>query len=398
MAVLTDMFGEAFANFDPYRVPSPCYVINRAQLIRNLKALAAIGREADVRILLALKAFSCFHVADEIGHYLDGTAASGLYEARLGRSRFPGEVHTFAPGLKQADIPDLVEVCDHLILNSLNQYKRFRNDLGKGKDCTLGLRVNPGHREVDNPLYDPAAPWSRLGVPLEALTPEDLAPFHSLHVHALCDHGLDAFARLLAALEDRAGHLLKAVEAVNLGGGLLMTEDGFPRARLIRTLHDFRARTGLAVYLEPGTAVVRHAGALITEVLDTSRTGGNVAILDASATCHSPDIIETPYTPDIMGTDAIDRDNADDCADDEGVWRLGGPTCLAGDIFGTYRMATPPKAGDRLMVLDQAYYTMVKSTTFNGTPLPSIAIWDPAEDRVDVIRSFDYTDFESRLG
>jgi carboxynorspermidine decarboxylase len=388
----------AFAEFDPTRVPSPCYVINRAQLIRNLEALKAIGREADVRILLALKAFSCFHVADDIGRYLDGTAASGLYEARLGKTRFKGEVHTFAPGLKQADLPELLELSDHLILNSLSQYRRFQETLDKAHGCALGLRVNPGHREVDNPLYDPAAPWSRLGVPVEKLTTEDLTPFDSLHVHALCDHDLDAFARLLAAFEDKARHLFGAVEAINLGGGLLMTEEDFPKDRLVRLLTGFRARTGLAVTLEPGTAVVRHAGALVTEVLDTTRTGGNVAILDASATCHSPDIIEAPYTPIIAGTDPIGRTRADEFAGEHDVWRLGGPTCLAGDIFGTYRMTTPPRAGDRLVILDQAYYTMVKSTTFNGMPLPSIAIWDPDDDRVEVVRAFGYADFEDRLG
>jgi len=388
----------AFAEFDPSRVPSPCYVINRAQLIRNLEALSTIGREADVRILLALKAFSCFHMADDIGHYLDGTAASGLYEARLGRSRFRGEVHTFVPGLKQEDLSELLESSDHLILNSLSQYRRFQETLGNAKGCALGLRVNPGHREVDNPLYDPAAPWSRLGVPVKKLTTEELAPFHSLHVHALCDHDLDAFARLLAAFEDKARHLFKAVDAINLGGGLLMTEEGFPKDRLVRILKEFRARTGLAITLEPGTAVVRHAGALITEVLDTSRTGGNVAILDASATCHSPDIIETPFTPDVMGAEALERDEADAFTNAADVWRLGGPTCLAGDIFGTYRMATPPRARDRLVILDQAYYTMVKSTTFNGMPLPSIAIWDPDDDKVEVVRAFDYADFEGRLG
>lgn len=390
-----------FARFDPARVPSPCYVIDLERLDENLRRLAWLKQAAGVKVLLALKAFSGFRLADRIGAVLDGTAASGLFEARLGRTRFGGEVHTYAPGLRGAHLDELVAYSDHLVLNSLGQYRRFADRLA-GTDCELGLRLNPGHREVENLLYDPCAPWSRLGAPLADLTREDLAPFSGLHVHGLCDHGFEPFARLLRAVEAAIGPLRGAVNWINLGGGVLMTEDGFPLERLAEALRGFKARTGLEVYLEPGTAVVLNAGALVAEVLDTARVQGNVAVLDASATCHAPDVIEARYTPDLLGGEALPR-ALDDAATaraaaDPAVWRLGGPTCLAGDVFGTYRMARAPRVGQRLMFLDLAYYTMVKSTTFNGTPLPSIAHWDPRADRVDIARRFDYADFETRLG
>lgn len=390
-----------FARFDPARVPSPCYVIDLERVDENLRRLAWLKRAAEVRILLALKAFGGFALAERIGAALDGTAASGLYEARLGRTRFGGEVHTYAPGLKAEHLAELVSYSDHLILNSLGQHARFADRLA-GAPCDLGLRVNPGHREVENPLYDPCAPWSRLGVPAGRLTRADLAPFRGLHVHGLCDHGFEPFARFLAAVERAVAPLAPAVEWVNLGGGMLITQDGFPLDALAEALAGFKARTGLAVYLEPGTAVVLEAGALVAEVLDTARAQGNVAVMDASATCHAPDVIEAPYTPDLLGAEtlprALDEAATARAAGDPAVWRLGGPTCLAGDVMGTYRMARPPRAGDRLVFLDLAYYTMVKATTFNGTPLPSIALWDPRTDKVEIVRRFDYADFEARLG
>ena len=386
----------AFAQFDPARVPSPCHVLDLARLEDNLRLLKRVADESDVKVLLALKAFSCFAVADLVARYLSGTAASGLYEARLGKTRFGGETHAYAPGLKEHDIGEMLTYADHLVLNSLGQWQRFRNRLSADPGLGIGLRVNPGHNEVANPLYDPCAPWSRLGVPAAALQPDDLEGMSGIHIHALCDNDYPAFDRMLAAVEENCGHLFGAIEWINLGGGLLITEHGFPVETLIARLADFRQRTGLAVYLEPGTAVALHAGALVAEVLDRSSNVGEIAILDTSATCHMPDVIEAPFTPDVIGAQTLPRETAADAARTD-IVRLGGPTCLAGDVIGTYRFDRPPEVGDRLIFLDVGYYTMVKATTFNGTPLPSLALWDSRTDALKIVRAFSYEDFERRL-
>ena len=386
-----------FERFDPSRVPSPCYVIDLARLEDNLRLLKSLGERAGIEILLALKAFSFSAAGDLVSRYLSGTAASGLYEARLGRERFGGAVHTYAPGLSAGNIDGILHYSDHLILNSLDQWRRFEQRLRTADGVAYGLRVNPGHSEVAQPLYDPCGPWSRLGVPAADLEARDLAPFSGIHVHALCDHGFDAFDRLLAAVEANCGHLFGAIDWINLGGGLLITDDVFPLERLVERLSGFRQRTGLKVYLEPGTAVALHAGALVAEVLDIAWNGAPVAILDASATCHMPDVIEAPFTPELLGAEALARAMPAEAAG-ANVMRLGGPTCLAGDVIGTYRFQTMPQIGDRLIFLDLAYYTMVKNTTFNGTPLPAIATWDARTDALQIVREFGYEDFERRLG
>ena len=386
-----------FERFDPSRVPSPCYVIDLARLEDNLRLLKSLGERAGIEILLALKAFSFSAAGDLVSRYLSGTAASGLYEARLGRERFGGAVHTYAPGLSAGNIDGILHYSDHLILNSLDQWRRFEQRLRTADGVAYGLRVNPGHSEVAQPLYDPCGPWSRLGVPAADLEARDLAPFSGIHVHALCDHGFDAFDRLLAAVEANCGHLFGAIDWINLGGGLLITDDVFPLERLVERLSGFRQRTGLKVYLEPGTAVALHAGALVAEVLDIAWNGAPVAILDASATCHMPDVIEAPFTPELLGAEALARAMPPGAAG-ANVMRLGGPTCLAGDVIGTYRFRTMPQIGDRLIFLDLAYYTMVKNTTFNGTPLPAIATWDARTDALQIVREFGYEDFERRLG
>ncbi len=385
-----------FVNFDPFRVPSPCYVIDIAKLEENLRLLAEVSAKADAKVLLALKAFSCFAVADMIGGFLHGTAASGLWEARLGRTRFQGEVHSFAPGLKQDHLAEITSLSDHLIFNTLEQWTRFKPKLGMGDDCAYGLRINPRHSEAENPLYDPCASWSRLGSPIPSLADADLEGLTGFHVHALCDQGFEPFDRLLAATETKAGSLLEQMRWLNLGGGQLITAAAFDRAALIGRLRDLRRRTELDLYLEPGTAVALNAGALVTQVLDTFWNDGHVAVMDTSATCHMPDVIEAPYTPALLGADTVDRDEDMDPKNDR-VVRVGGPTCLAGDVIGTYRFESAPKVGERRLFLDQAYYTMVKATTFNGTPLPSIALWDPRTDDVRVVKQFGYEDFEGRL-
>ena len=383
---------KAFESFDTSRVPSPCYVVDMRALGENLRLLGEVSRDGGVRTLMALKAFSCFAVADCVSGHLQGTAASGLYEARLGKSRFHGEVHAYVPGLKSGQVAEILDYADVLILNSLEQWRRLRGELrGVGRE-RLGLRINPNYSQVSNPLYDPCAPCSRLGVPVETLGVDDVREFSGLHVHALCEQGYESFDRLLAVVEEKAASLLPAVDWINLGGGVLITEAGFDVGRFVERLADFCRRTGLRVYLEPGAAVVWEAGGLVGEVLDCSRRGDSyAAILDCSATCHLPEVVEAGYVPGIR--EALAADGGEGC-----LVHLGGPTCLAGDRFGAYRFAEPPRAGDRLLILDAAYYSMVRSTTFNGTPLPAIALWYPEEDRVDLVREFSYDDFERRCG
>lgn len=385
-----------FAGLDAARLPSPCFVIDLARLERNLRILADIGEAAGVKMLLALKAFACFAVADLIGDYLDGTAASGLWEARLARTRFRGEVHSFAPGLKARDLAEIEALSDRLVFNTASQWQRFAPGLRGDGRCRYGIRLNPRHSEVETPLYDPCAPGSRLGVPAEMLGEMPRSGLSGALVHALCDQGFDPFDRLLAATEDAFGGLLAELDWINLGGGQLLTAPDYPVERLVRRLCDFRTRTGLEVFLEPGTAVALEAGALVAEVVDTGWNEGHFAVLDGSATCHMPDVIEAPYTPEVLGAEIVEAKGEAEPRDPR-VITLGGPTCLAGDIIGTYRFARPPAIGERLVVLDQAYYTMVKTTTFNGTPLPAIALWDPRSDDIRIVRRFDYEAFESRL-
>ncbi|OXT02692.1 hypothetical protein B7H23_07350 [Notoacmeibacter marinus] len=415
-----------FHRFDPASVPSPCLVIDTARLEENGRRLARLRNEAGCKVLLALKAFALPACAPIIDRYLDGTAASGLWEARLGREAFAGEVHTYAPGLKPGDLPEMVANTDALIFNSLSQYRRFAPLLAEtdgAERLHLGLRINPRHQEVENALYDPAGPWSRLGIDGLALSTEDLAPFSFLHIHALCDHGFDAFARMVGAIEDRLGHLFQAVEEINLGGGVLWTDDDFPLDEAIAFLKDFQARTGLRVTLEPGTAVALHAGAMIGEVLDVMTAdqgvGAPVIVTDLSATCHMPDALEAPFTPECLvavsgkvdagfpsGTatgrlevaETLPRTLRPNEVNDPNIARVGGPTCLAGDTIGTYRFAELPSIGDRLVFTDLGYYTTVKSTTFNGTPLPAIALWDSEAGMVQKVREFGWRDFAERLG
>ncbi len=380
-----------FADFDAARVPSPCFVIDLVRLEENLRILKRIADAADVKVLMALKAFSCFAVADLIGDYLSGTAASGLWEARLGATRFKGEVHTYAPGLKPGQLDELCGLSDHIIFNSLNQLERFGGAVADKGAGGPGLRVNPQHSEAEVPLYDPCAPGSRLGVTAGQLGEADMSGISGFHVHALCDQGYAPFDRLLAATETAFGGWFGDIEWINLGGGQLITAKDYATTLLVERLATLRQRTGLQVYLEPGTAVALNAGALVGEVLDCGWNDGPFAVLDCSATCHMPDVIETPYTPELLGGQVVDDPGGHDAL------RLCGPTCLAGDIIGTYRMASPPEPGDRVVLLDQAYYTMVKATTFNGTPLPAIALWDLRADTVEVIRRFGYESFEGRL-
>lgn len=381
-----------FLKFDPHRVPSPCFVVDEFVLESNLQILAGVQRDAEARVLLALKAFSMFSAAGLIKRHLHGVAASGLWEAKLGREEFGGEVHVYSPAFSPDDLSQILTLADHVVFNSPEQWLRYRDyaltALQERPSLRFGLRINPQHSEGTNPLYDPCAPCSRLGSVRAALDGLDFTGISGLHFHTLCEQGLEPLQRTVAAVENRFGDLFGKLDWINFGGGHLITAADYDVAGLIGFVSDFRKRTGLEVYLEPGEAIALNAGVLVTEVLDIVRNDKQLAIVDASATCHMPDVIEAPYRPEILG------------AQDQGggnVYRIGGPTCLAGDVVGDYGFDRPLEIGQRLLIEDQAYYTMVKSSTFNGMKLPAIALWNSETDALDVIRTFTYSTFRDRL-
>jgi len=379
-----------FARFDLNRVPSPCFVVDEVAIERNLSILADVAKQSGAHVLLALKAFSMFATAPLVNKYLSGVCASGLYEARLGREKYAGEVTTYCAGFKAADLDEIIHLSDHLIFNTPSQHQRFASQVQAARDAgetiSLGLRINPEHSEGWNPKYDPAAQCSRLGTPISKVSAADLIGIDGLHMHTLCEQGFEPLKRTWDAVEDRLGPWLKNMKWLNLGGGHHITKPDYDRAGLIALIQHIKETYGVAVYLEPGEACALHAGILVGEVLDVANNDMPLAITDISATCHMPDVIEAPYRPDLLGEVA------------EGTtYRLGGPSCLAGDVIGDYTPAQELAPGDRIAFLDQAHYSMVKTNTFNGVPLPAIALWNSDTDDLRMIREFTYEDFLERL-
>ncbi len=383
----------AFRQFDPQRVPSPCFVVDVAAVEENLKILNRVQRESGAKVLAALKAFSCWRLGDLTARYLSGTCASGLHEARLGREYYGGEVHTYSAAFRESDLKEILEITDHVVFNSFSQWARFR-DLAlaaqrRRPELRFGLRINPEHSEGEVPLYDPCAPGSRMGVPASRFEPELLEGISGLHFHTLCEQDLPPLERTVRAVEEKFGPWLEQMEWVNFGGGHHITQPGYQVDALIELVKDFSERHRVQVYLEPGEAVAIHTGVLVAEVLDITWNQLDQAILDTSATCHMPDTLEMPYRADIF-----DAGQPGALAH---TYRLGGMTCLAGDVMGDYSFAEPLKVGQRLMFDDMSHYTMVKTSTFNGIPLPSIALWDSRTNELEVIRQFGYEDFKTRL-
>lgn len=374
------------------QLPTPCYVIDEKKLKENLQILKEIREEAGCKILLAQKAFSCFYEYPLIGRYLDGTTASGLYEARLGKEEMGKENHVFAPAYKDADIKELGEICDHIIFNSFAQLRRHKDAvLGK----SLGLRINPEcSTQGDHAIYDPCAPGSRLGVTKEVFVreievePELFDALDGLHFHTLCEQNADDLAKTLEAVEDRFGPWLSKIKWLNMGGGHHITRDDYDRKLLIKCIKHIRDIYGVEVYLEPGEAIALNAGYLVTEVMDIVENGLSVLILDASAACHMPDVLEMPYRPPLK-----DSGNAGEKAF---TYRLSSCTCLAGDVIGDYSFDKQIHVGDKLYFQDMAIYSMVKNNTFNGIPLPGIAVMKEDGD-CELIRTFGYGDFKGRL-
>ena len=374
------------------QLPTPCYVIDEKKLKENLQILKEIREEAGCKILLAQKAFSCFYEYPLIGRYLDGTTASGLYEARLGKEEMGKENHVFAPAYKDADIKELGEICDHIIFNSFAQLRRHK-DVVSGK--SLGLRINPEcSTQGDHAIYDPCAPGSRLGVTKEVFVreteeePELFDALDGFHFHTLCEQNADDLAKTLEAVEEKFGPWLSKIKWLNMGGGHHITRDDYDRKLLIKCIKHIRDTYGVEVYLEPGEAIALNAGYLVTEVMDIVENGLSVLILDASAACHMPDVLEMPYRPPLK-----DSGNAGEKAF---TYRLSSCTCLAGDVIGDYSFDKQIYVGDKLYFQDMAIYSMVKNNTFNGIPLPGIAVMKEDGD-CEIIRTFGYEDFKGRL-
>ena len=385
--MMTTQAGDAgaFRDFDLSRVPSPCFVVDEKAVERNLSILKDVADRSGAHVLSALKAFSMFSLAPLVRQYLGGTCASGVFEARLGREEYGGEVATFCAGYKDQDMAEILDLSDHVIFNSPAQKDRFLAQ-AQAAGVQVGLRINPEHSEGEIPKYDPCAPCSRLGTPVSLLSAEIMAGVDGIHMHTLCEQGFDPLARTWAAVEAKLAPYLPNLKWVNFGGGHHITRADYDREALIAFLKEVQAKHDVAVYLEPGEAVALDAGILVGEILDLPINDMPLAITDVSATCHMPDVIEAPYRPALMGE-----------ADTGTTYRLGGPSCLAGDVVGDYTWDAPLEIGQRFAFLDQAHYSMVKTNTFNGVPLPTIALWNSETDALKIVKQFGYEDFKERL-
>jgi carboxynorspermidine decarboxylase len=370
-------------------VPSPCFVVDEAALARNLSILARVKRETGCRILLALKAFAMHSVFPLLKDSLDGTCASSLFEARLSAQHFGGEVHTFSAAYGDAEFHDILKYSSTVIFNSFAQWQRFSPVIRKsGKPIACGLRVNPEHSEAPAALYDPCAPGSRLGIRRPDFEGRSIEGITGLHFHTLCEQNADALERTLAAFEKRFGEFLTDMSWVNFGGGHHITRNDYDVDLLCRLIGRIRDTYGLTVYLEPGEAVTLNAGVLVATVLDVVRNDMDIAILDASAATHMPDVLEMPYRPGVAGAGLP--------GEKPHTYRLAGPSCLAGDVIGEYSFDAPLVVGSKVILLDMAHYTMVKTNMFNGINLPAIGRLDAA-GRFHPVREFGYQDYVSRL-
>ena len=373
-------------------VPTPSYVVDEAKLIKNLEILKQIMEETGCKILLAQKCFSMFSVYPLIGNYLTGTTASGLHEAMLGKEFMNGEVHIYSAAYRDDEIEDIFKTCDHIVFNSFTQWERYKEKaLYLGKEC--GLRINPEcSTQNGHEMYDPCAPYSRMGITLSNFREDNLDGISGLHFHTLCEQNADDLVTTLAAVEKKFGKYLAGMKWINFGGGHHITRDDYDRQALIQSIRSIQEKYGLTVYLEPGEAVALNAGYLVSTVLDVIHNGMDIAILDASAACHMPDVLEMPYQPDILGAKKCGEPAAQ-----ENIYRLGGPTCLAGDVIGDYSFQKPLRVGDRIIFCDMAIYSMVKNNTFNGMKLPAIALIKNGSQKIQLMKQFGYDDFKSRL-
>ena len=369
-------------------LPTPCYVVDEGLMEKNLQILDGVMKRTGCKIILAQKAFSMTTLYPLIGKYLYGTTASGLYEARLGYEQMGKENHVFAPAYREDEIDEIISLCDHIIFNSFSQLEKFKEKaLKAGKK--VGLRINPEcSTQVGHEIYDPCSVGSRFGETIKNFRPNVLDGVSGLHFHTLCQQNSDDLETTLNAVEEKFGEWLPQMEWINFGGGHHITREDYDIPRLEACIKRMQEKYGLEVYLEPGEAVALNAGYLITSVLDIHENCMEIAILDTSATCHMPDVLEMPYRPPLL--------ESGEAGEKPYTYRLGGQTCLTGDIIGDYSFDQPLKSGDRLVFADMAIYSMVKKTTFNGMPLPAIAVQDQDGD-CRIVYQPNYQDFRMRL-
>ena len=387
----------AFAHFDLSRVDSPAFVVDAAKLRENCRVLAAVRDAAaadggDIKVFAALKAFSMWSAAPIIGEYLDGVSTSGLWEARLASEFYDGEIATYSAAFKPEELEEICRLSDHVIFNSPYQLQRARLILDQaaanGAPVSVGLRINPQVPTGEVAKYDPSAPGSRLGCPLDQLTEEHMEGVEGIHFHNLCEQDFEPLRQTWDRVFDVIEPFFDQLKWINMGGGHHITRADYQREELVEFLKDAASDTGCQIILEPGEAVALDAGILVGTLLDTHFNEMPVGITDISATCHMPDVLEAPYRPAMLG-ELTDEDMI--------PIRLGGPSCLAGDVIGDYRLPVPADPGARFAFLDQAHYSMVKTNTFNGVALPSIWMWDSETDALDCIKRFGYEDFRDRL-
>lgn len=369
-------------------LPTPYFVVDESLLIKNLEILKSVCDRAGCKILLAQKAFSMYRTYPLISQYLYGTTASGLHEARLGKEEFPGETHVFSPAYREDEFEELLTYADHFVFNSPRQVEKFGIRAKKaGKQ--IGLRINPQcSTQEGHEIYDPCADGSRLGTTLANFDPKQVEILDGLHFHTLCEQNSDDLEKTVIEFEKKFGKYLHSMKWLNLGGGHHITRKDYDIEKLINIVKGLKEKYNVEVYLEPGEAVVLNAGFLVTSVMETFNNVIDVAIVDTSAACHMPDVIEMPYRPPLY--------NSGESGEKKYTYRLGGPTCLAGDVIGDYSFDEPLKEGDKLIFEDMALYTMVKTNTFNGMKLPSI-VYRKKDGRFELVRSFGYEDFKSRL-
>ncbi|WP_075718316.1 carboxynorspermidine decarboxylase [Roseburia sp. 499] len=376
-------------------LPTPCYVVEEEKIVKNIKILQDVMEQTGAHILLAQKAFSMYYSYPLLGTVLSGTTASGLYEARLGAEEMGKENHVFSAAYREDEFEEIAELCDHIVFNSIGQLRKFEN-IAKAKGKSIGIRINPEcSTQEGHAIYDPCAPGSRLGITLSQLQEAErvygqglLANVEGLHFHTLCEQNSDDLKTTLDAVEEKFGSYLKKMKWLNMGGGHHITRADYDVDLLISCIRHMQEAYGVEVYLEPGEAVALNAGLLITKVLDiTENSGVQNAILDTSAACHMPDVLEMPYRPPLQ--------ESGEPGEKAYTYRLGGPTCLAGDVIGEYSFDKKLTIGQTLVFEDMAIYSMVKNNTFNGMKLPAI-VWKSGED-CRIVKEFGYEDFKGRI-
>lgn len=372
-------------------IPSPCYVLEEQKLVRNLQLMERVQAESGAEIILALKGFSMWSSFPTVRRYLAGCTASSVWEAELAADTFGKEVHAYSPAYKPSEMKRLLELCNHISFNSVTQLERYQ-DQAIAAGVSVGIRINPEQREAETELYDPSAPGSRLGIRAEQLAGIDLSPVKGFHIHNLCECDSYALERTLAAVEKNFGPYLHQLEWINLGGGHLMTRKGYDVEHLITQLKRLNETYNVDVILEPGSAVAWETGPLVCEVVDIVENQGNVLILDISATAHMPDVLEMPYRPVL----SFKGENGGEAGEKAFTYRIGGNSCLAGDVIPAYSFSQEVQIGDRLLFQDMMHYTMVKTSFFNGVEHPSIGILQQ-DGNFRLVRKFNYEDFKARL-